>query len=71
MIAKLLAFIFTALVGLSILWAGLAFIFGLFIVSFARIVRHSSNPKGWLWVICLFPFLLLTEKGRNKIKKTI
>lgn len=69
MLAKLIAFIFTALLSLMILWVGVAFVIGLFVILTTRVVYGSHKPKGWLWVVCLFPFLLLSKKGRNKIKK--
>lgn len=71
MIAKLIAFVFTALLSLTIVWVAIAFVIGLFLMLTTKVVYGSRKPKGWLWVICLFPFLLLSEKGRNKITKTI
>lgn len=71
MLAKLIGVIFSGLLLLALLWAALAFIVGLFVIVVARITRLANKTTGWLWVICFFPFLLLTKKGRNKIKKTI
>lgn len=73
MIAKLFIGVFMILLMLSLIWVGISMIVGFFGYIMALMAGASpklSNGRGWL-IICFMPFLMLSKKGRKKVKKEL
>lgn len=71
MIAKIIISLFMLWVTFTILYACVVFICGCFGLLFGRLSNRPTTLKGTLWVMCLLPWLILTEKGRKKVIKTL